>query len=123
MSPIAARPCRVHDAYALRMKLAVILLALSTGCAATASAVGSLVKPKPSPQITIVNTVEAPAPAPAPKPHGAAPAMVGGGITGAFAGGIAAALLRPTPGAIASGTLVGAGVGTALGYVVHEVTD
>ena len=103
------------------MKLAALVLV--TGCSA-ASAVGSFIKPKP-PEITINNHVEVaqPAPAPAPAKPSATKAMVGGGVAGALAGGLAAALVKTTPDTITEGVLVGAGIGTLTGYVVHSALD
>ena len=93
------------------MKLACVL-ALVTGCAAAKSAVGSLISPKPN-QITVVNEVHVPTPA--PKHSAPTAAMVTGSVAGAVAGG----MIDRSPLAIAAG----AGLGAALGYVVHEVTD
>ncbi len=104
------------------MKLAALLVTAATGCSAV-SAVGSLVKPAP-PQVTVNTHVEvAPAPTPVQVKPSAKTAMIGGGVAGAVAGGVGAALVSTTPEAIAGGVLVGAGVGTALGYVVHSALD
>jgi len=97
------------------MKLACVL-ALVTGCAAAKSAVGSLMSPKPN-QITVVNEVHLPTPAPAPPPTHSAPTAAM--VTGSVAGAVASGALSRSPLAIAAG----AGIGAALGYVVHEVTD
>ena len=94
------------------MKL-LLVLAL-TGCSTAASAVGSLIKPKP-PEVTVVTNVTVPAPPVEAKHDGPAKAMV----AGALAGGVAAVIVRTTPAAVASGVLVGAGVG----YVVHAISD
>ena len=89
-----------------------LLLALAlAGCSTVASGVSSLVKPKP-PEVTVVTNVSVAA----DKHHeGPGLAMVAGGV----AGGVAAALVRASPEVIASGALVGVGVG----YVVHAISD
>ena len=97
------------------MKLACVL-ALVTGCAAAKSAVGSLMSPKPN-QITVVNEVHLPTPPP-PAPVAKSPATAAV-VTGSIAGAVAGAVVDRSPLAIAAG----AGIGAALGYVVHEVTD
>jgi len=110
------------------MKLACIftLVAALTGCAATKSAIGSLMSPKPN-QVTVMTNIEmpptpAPIVAPAAKRSGTA-AMISGGVAGAAAGAFAAASVSTEPLSIATGALAGAGVGTALGYAVHSIAD
>lgn len=97
------------------MKLLLAVAVALAGCSTAASAVGSLIKPRP-PEVTVVTNVMVPAPA-APAEHhdGPGKAMV----AGALAGGVAAVIVRTTPAAVASGVLVGAGVG----YVVHAISD
>ncbi len=98
------------------MKLLLVAAVALAGCSTAASAVGSLIKPKP-PEITVVTNVTVPAPAPVAvdKHDGPAKAMV----AGALAGGVAAVMVRTTPASVASGVLVGAGVG----YFVHAISD
>ena len=112
------------------MKLTVLamMLAVGSGCSAAQSALGALAS-KP-PQATVVNNVVVQAPAPTPAPAKAEPAhasglaaMVSGGLAGAVAGGVAAAALHGNAVTLASGVLGGAGVGTAIGFAVHEAAD
>ncbi len=98
------------------MKLLLVAALALTGCSTAASAVSSLIKPKP-PEVTVVTNVTVPAPLPAPAEHHAGPATAM--VTGALAGGVAAVIVRTTPAAVASGVLLGAGVG----YVVHAISD
>jgi hypothetical protein len=103
------------------MKLVLVAILLSaSACTAAQSALGAIAggsKPQP---ITIVNEVNG-----APREeHAAAKAVAGGALAGAVVGGLATAALRGTSTAeVATGALVGAGVGTAIGFVVHEIAD
>ena len=96
------------------MKLLLVAAVALAGCSTAASAVGSLIKPRP-PEVTVVTNVTVPSPPPAERHDGPAKAVV----AGALAGGVAAVIVRTSPAAIASGVLLGAGVG----YVVHAITD
>lgn len=103
------------------MKLALATLLLSvTACTAAQSALGAIAggtKPQP---ITIVNEVNG---APRAEPS-AAKAVIGGALAGAVVGGLATATLHgASTTEVATGALVGAGVGTAIGFAVHAIAD
>ncbi len=101
----------------MKLTFAVLVVGQLAGCAAATSAVsaiGGVLGSKPT-QVTVINNV----PAPAAEHRDPARAVAAGGLGGALAGGVIAAALHGSNAEIASGAVLGAGLGAVVGYAVN----
>ncbi len=102
----------------MKLTFAILVVAQLAGCAATKSAVsaiGGVLGSKPT-QVTVINQVNAPAPV---EHRDAARALAVGGLGGALAGGVVAAALHGSTAQVATGAVIGAGLGAAVGFAVN----